>query len=247
MNRMAPRQIIDQIEANAALPAGNGDRFAGYAVMGLPFRSGHVLALRRFPVSSVGPGYTSVWHRDPNGTWTFYSTVNPGLACSRYFGRDIMYNVITPIDLEWTGPAQFHVNIGTILHWEVALTESLLSRLMNAAASLIRDDWWQRKSLLKAMGAAARFALGAGKVNLSGRTPNGHEFMANPQRVWLVDSSHAIINGLDLGPPGALTPQARLNEVLIPQRGLFAVARAFLRAPSQTLNTHPVLARAGNR
>jgi hypothetical protein len=246
MNRMNPREIIDQIEANAALPAGSGERFSGYAVMGLPFRSGHVLALRRFPASSVGPGYTSVWHRDPNGAWTFYSTVNPELACSRYFGRDIAHNVITPIDIEWTGPARFRVNIGTILHWQVMLTESLLSRLMNAAASLVRDAWWQRKSMLKAMSALARFALGAGKINLIGKTPNGHEFMANPQRVWLIDSSHAIINGLDLGPPGALIRQARLNEVLIPQRGLFAVARAFLHMPSQTTST-AVLARAESR
>ena len=44
---------------------GQEERFSGYGVMGLPFRSGHVLALRRFPVTSVGPGYTSVWWRDP--------------------------------------------------------------------------------------------------------------------------------------------------------------------------------------
>jgi len=246
MNRMNPREIIDQIEATAALPAGAGERFSGYAVMGLPFRSGHVLALRRFPASSVGPGYTSVWHRDPNGVWTFYSTVNPELACSRYFGRDIAHNVITPITMEWTGPARFRVNIGTILHWQVTLTESLFSRLMNVAASLVRDAWWQRKSILRAMGVTARFALGVGKINLIGKTPNGHEFMANPQRIWLIDSSHAIVNGLDLGPPGALIPQARLNEVLIPQRGLFAVARAFLHTPGQTTST-AVVARAESR
>ena len=31
-----------------AIPDGSGDRFSGYAVIGLPFSSGHVLALRRF-------------------------------------------------------------------------------------------------------------------------------------------------------------------------------------------------------
>jgi len=68
---MDPRSIIQGIEQDGSLPAGTGDRFAGYAVIGLPFASGHVLSLRRFPVSSVGPGYTSVWHRDPAGRWTF--------------------------------------------------------------------------------------------------------------------------------------------------------------------------------
>jgi hypothetical protein len=39
------------------------ERFAGYGVMGLPFRSGHYLALRHFPASSIGPGFRAVWHR----------------------------------------------------------------------------------------------------------------------------------------------------------------------------------------
>ena len=77
-------------------------------------------------------------------------------------------------------------------------------------------------------------------MNLAGKTPNGHEFIANPQRLWLIDSSHATLNGLDFGPPGALARQARLNDVLIPQRGVFAVARAFLRTPRQTSSMLPV-------
>jgi hypothetical protein len=36
------------------IPDDIGDRFSGYAVIGLPFSSGHVLALRRFEASSVG-------------------------------------------------------------------------------------------------------------------------------------------------------------------------------------------------
>ena len=41
---MQPREIVLKIEDSAAVPPGKGDRFAGYAVIGLPFRSGHVLA-----------------------------------------------------------------------------------------------------------------------------------------------------------------------------------------------------------
>jgi hypothetical protein len=237
---MQPREIVDQIEISPALPAGNGDRFAGYGVMGLPFRSGHLLALRRFPASSIGPGYTSVWHRDPHGDWTFYSTVSPDLGCSRYFGAEIMHNVVAPISIEWAGPTQFRVNIGTALRWEVRLRESSATRLMNAVASLVPDAWWQKKLMLKAMGAAARLAFGTGKMNLAGKTPNGYEFIANPQRVWLIESSHAILNGLDLGPTGALAQQAQLNDFFIPQRGLFAVARAFLQMPPQQSSTFAV-------
>jgi hypothetical protein len=226
---MNPREIAFQIESEALLPAGDGDRFGGYAVIGLPFRSGHVLALRRFPASSVGPGYTSVWHRDPQGVWTFYSTVDPGLGCSRYFGAEITRNVVAPIGIEWTGPTQFQVNIDGAIHWELSLRENLPLRFMNSMASLVPDTWWHKKFMLRAIGVAARFTLGAGKLNLAGRTPNGQEFITNPVRVWLIDSSRATVNGTDPGQVGALSRQAQLNDFLIPQRGLFAVARAFLQ------------------
>jgi hypothetical protein len=229
---MQPREIVLNIEDSAAVPPGKGDRFAGYAVIGLPFRSGHVLALRRFPASSVGTGYTSVWHRSPAGDWTFYSTVAPDQGCSQYFGSEIKRNVVGPIDIVWDGPTQFCVIIGDTLQWEVTLTSSALSRSMNAVASFVPETWWQTRVMLKMMGHAARIALGTGKMNLVGKTPNGHEFIANPERVWLIDSSRAVIDGKDIGPVGALARQARLNEFLIPQRGIFAVARAFLQAPS---------------
>jgi hypothetical protein len=231
---MEPREIIGNIEKTASLPMGRADRFAGYAVIGLPFRSGHVLALRRFPASFLGPGYTSVWHRNPAGDWTFYPTVAPEQGCTRYFGSAIQRNVVEPIDLRWTGPAQFCVLIGDALRWEVTLNESPLSRLMNSVARLVPDTWWQTRMTLKIMGHAARIMLGTGRMNLAGRTPNGHEFIANPQRVWLIDSSRAVVNETDLGPVGALDQQTSLNEFLIPQRGVFAVVRAFLEPPNGT-------------
>jgi hypothetical protein len=64
---METSELIRNIEEDASLPLGSSERFAGYAVIGLSFRSGHVLTLRRFPASSLGAGYTSIWHRDPGG------------------------------------------------------------------------------------------------------------------------------------------------------------------------------------
>jgi len=61
---MDPRTIILGIERHASLPPGTEDRFSGYEVIGLPFRSGHVLSLSRFPASPLGRD-TSVLHRDP--------------------------------------------------------------------------------------------------------------------------------------------------------------------------------------
>lgn len=57
--------------------------------MGLPFRSGNVLGLRRWTASSVGDGFASIWHRDPKGRWTFYESTDPKVACTRWFGASV--------------------------------------------------------------------------------------------------------------------------------------------------------------
>jgi hypothetical protein len=84
-----PAEIVKKLEAHAELPPGSEERFFGYGVMGLPFKSGHLLGLRRFPASSIGPGYRSVWHRAPDGRWTFYQDQPPEMACTRYFGDEV--------------------------------------------------------------------------------------------------------------------------------------------------------------
>src|SRR5215831_9087410 len=81
----APRAIITSIEAAPTLPPGADERVAGYGVMGLPFTSGHYLAMRRFPVSSFGGAYTAVWWREPAGAWHMFSDVEPMLSCPRFF------------------------------------------------------------------------------------------------------------------------------------------------------------------
>ncbi|HEU5400764.1 MAG TPA: hypothetical protein VFU86_05365 [Terriglobales bacterium] len=242
---MQPRTIIEGIEQNSLVPAGECDRFAGYAVIGLPFVSGHVLALRRFPASSLGPGYTSVWHRDPGGTWTFYSTVAPEQSCSRYFGSEIEHNVHAPIQIVWTAADTLRVvaECSRPIAWEITVGETTASRLMNFVARQLPDSLWQSRFMLHVMGVAARVLLGTGKMNLAGRTPNGQEFIANPKQVWVVKSSRAVVSGVDLGPAGPLASQARLNDFLLPQKGLFAVASAFLQSPTSL--SHAVMRRAG--
>jgi hypothetical protein len=85
------------------LPPGDCERVSGYGVMGLPFASGHVLGLRRWTVSSVGDRFTSIWHRNPAGCWTFYESVPCEVACFRYFGTDVEREQIVPIVLDLAG------------------------------------------------------------------------------------------------------------------------------------------------
>jgi hypothetical protein len=118
------------------------------------------------------------------------------------------------------GPDKFRVIVdgSRPLSWEVTLSRTVASRLTNAAAGLVPDSWWQKHFMLRVMGFTAGYVLGTGKMDLAGRTPNGQEFIADPQQVWLVTSSPAVVNGADVGPAGPSPEQARLNVLLIPQR-----------------------------
>lgn len=226
-----PSQLVRQVETGAALPAGDEERFAGYGVMGLPFASGHVLALRRFPASSIGPGFTSVWHRHPSGNWAFFSDVDPGLSCSRFFGNALTRSERGAITLEWTDPWRLTITVPAAeLTWGVELAETRVTRLLNGVAAALPAPLWRRPVTLAVMARVAGRALGAGELRLHGCTPNGHRFRAAPKRLWMIKESRARIGSIDLGEPGPLALQAHLGEFLIPQRGIFVIGSAMLES-----------------
>ena len=100
----APRGFAAASIKTPGLQGGTEERFAGYGVMGLPFRSRHYLALRNFPASSIGPGYRAVWHRDPHRRWTFYADAPAEVSCARYFGATPGGAERVPIDVHLDRP-----------------------------------------------------------------------------------------------------------------------------------------------
>src|SRR5512141_534625 len=131
-----PKSAIEIIERSGVMPAGEEERFAGDGVMGVPCESGHVLCLRRFPVASIGRGYTSVWHRDPGGCWTFVQDVPPQSGCSRYFGSAVDRSLVQDIRITWSSPWSFAVDTHGehTIHWEVGLARTKLADLVNAVS-----------------------------------------------------------------------------------------------------------------
>jgi hypothetical protein len=227
---LEPKEIAERLEQSAELPGGDEERFSGYAVMGVPFASGHVLGLRHFPASSLGHGYTSVWHRDPEGRWVFCQDVPPEQGCSRYFGSALDGSLIGQIRIVWSDPREFTVSVkgGLPLNWRISLTQTPGSRLMNAVSQALPGSIWRSPAALRMMGKAAGSILKAGRISLVGQVPNGQRFIANPRHLWIVASSQATLNGQDLGPVRPLPDQASLGDFWIPQRGIFAAANAFL-------------------
>lgn len=223
-----PRTLVDELAAAASLPAGRQERFNGYGVMGLPFESGHVLAMRRFPASSVGQGYRSVWHRDPGGAWTFYADVAPRMACTRFFGAAAARTIETDIVIEWREPFRMHVAMPAMsFEWDVTAAPTAATRLMTSAGRLLPGAAWRSPFVLAIMAALAGPLLGAGRLGLYGTAPNGQHFVANPRALWAVVDSRARLAGEDFGAPGPAHPQARLGDFWIPQRGILALGQAY--------------------
>lgn len=217
------RELAAAAERDAQLPGGEDERFAGYGVMGQPFSSGYILALRRFPASSVGPAYTAVWMRRPSGSWTMYTDVPPDVSCPRYFGNAVESTSIHRIDIAWRTDRRFTVRIGDDvgLDWEVSLASTPVTRMMSALSSALPPQLWSNRIFLRVMGAVAGPALRAGRIGLTGRVPNGQEFRASPARIWFISGSTATLHGQGLGSPRRVPAQTRLGDFWIPQRGIF--------------------------
>lgn len=208
-------------------PSDHEETFAGYGIMGVPFASGHVLAMRRFPASSVGPAYTSIWRRDPDGSWVFWQDQPDTMACPRYFSAALAETRHLPIQLEWPSESTLRLAVpDQDFEWTTTMASSPVTRLLNTAGSLIPDRLWSARGVLSFMGSVAGTALRAGNVDLYGSVPNGQHFIANPRTIWLVVETTARLGDSDFGPTGPLAEQTRLGDFWIPQRGIFAMGRA---------------------
>lgn len=227
MPTTAPGELADGVD-RSDLPAGSDERLAGYGIMGQPFRSGHVLALRRFPHTSIGSGYTSVWHCDLNGRWTMWNDVAPLDSCPRYFGPALTAVHQSTIDVAWPDPWTVHVHIDGVLDWQTTIAPTISTCMMSAVGSRLPDAWWRNQLVLAAMSRIAGPVLRAGTLRLHGTVPTGQWFRVKIPHMWATTEVSAMLRGQPLGSPGPVPNQRWLGGFALPNRGLFAIGRATL-------------------
>lgn len=221
------RDAVLAAEKHAKLLPGVDERFSGWGLMGLPFRPGDVIAARRFPVSSVGPGYSSVWYRNPGGQWTIYADAPPETACTRFFGSAVARAAVCPVMLEWTGEDELHIEVPEGgLSCDITVGSTLASRAMNLMSASLPEWAWRSPRMLRLMAMMAGPMLRAGKLSMTGVVPNRQSFIANPRRIWVVKSGVLRVEGRETSQPGPVRPQAQLGDFLIPQCGLLAIGNA---------------------
>jgi hypothetical protein len=219
-----PGEVAGALEDTPGHLDAQRERFRGYGVMGLPFESGHVLGLRRFPMSSIGPGYTSIWHRSPDGRWSFWSTIEPEVSCARYTGEMSDDTRQTAIRLAWPEPYRLTIAADDPgLSWEVTFAATPASRILSALAQQLPGELLANERVLRALGPVAGTMLGAGRLALTGRMPNRQTYHLVPSQVWMVTASRAQLGATDFGRPAPLPQQATIGDFRIPQKGLLAV------------------------
>jgi hypothetical protein len=221
----APGDLAAVLERSDLFP-GEGERFVGYGIMAQPFRSGHVLALRRFPHTSIGAGYTSVWQCDPGGRWTMWSDVACLNSCPRYFGPALAAAEQAAIGIEWPDPWSIRVRIDGILDWRTAIGRTAATRLMTTLGSHLPDPLWRNRVVLAAMSRVAGPVLRAGAIRPQGHVPSGQWFRVKIPRIWATTEVGATVHGEGLGPAGPTHPQRWLGGFALPNRGLFAIGTA---------------------
>jgi hypothetical protein len=202
----------------------------GWGVFGLPFATGHVLALRVFPDNDFSP-YRTLWHRRRDGQWSIYVD-GPRLetACPRYYGAACAHTAFARIGVEWTGPASLRILMDEPeLEWTLTAYETPILRMVNAASSLMPLWTWRPASLLRAREVLAARLLGMGDIRLSGTMPSGHVGTLMPEQMYFIDAATATVDGESLGRPAQMIPNPRIGDVTLPARGVLAIGQAMWR------------------
>ena len=219
-------QAIEPLTQKSPLPGFEYVR--GFGVFGLPFDSGHVLALRVFPENDFAP-YTTVWHRTPGGIWSIFVD-GPRLdtACPRYYGAAARHVQFSKVTLQWTEAMALSISVDAPrLEWHVSMATPPLFKVMNAISPRLPEPLWRAPTTLRAFERLGKTLFDLGDITLIGTAPNGHFTILMPQRMFLITGAQAKLNGYDLGHPTRSAENPAIGAVNLPARPVFAVGRAY--------------------
>jgi hypothetical protein len=206
-------------------PWPNHEYVKGWGVFGLPFDSGHVLAVRVFPENDFA-AYRTLWHRDPAGRWSIYVD-GPSLdtACPRYYGAACEHTGYAHLGITWIGPATLRVTMDQPpLEWTLTARQTPLLGALNSISAKLPAGSWHSGPMVRARERAGT-ALGMGHLQLSAVMPSGHRGTLMPERMYFVNESRAVFEGLDLGQPTRLRDNPRIGDVPLPARGVLAIGQ----------------------
>ncbi len=199
----------------------------GYAVLALPFDSGHLLGLRVFPENDFAP-YVSVWHRSPDGDWEIFVD-GPALetACPRYWKPATETVGFASIDVAWTAPNDLRVEVDDpALEWTLSMGAQSPLRALNAVNAALPRWTWRVDALVRLREWVARHYLEYGDIRLSFTTASGHETVLLALENYRIDTTTARLEGRSLGEPVSLDENPTIGDVPLPSAPSFVFGEA---------------------
>lgn len=238
MNLAAKAESIEPETGRSAWDGHEHGR--GYAVLSLPFASGHILGLRVMPENDFAP-YVSVWHRTPEEDWAIYVD-GPALetACPRYWKPATRTVAFATIDVAWTGPTDLRVTMDDpALEWTLSMTAPPLQRALNAVDGALPLWTWRPASLRRVREWVARRYLGYGDIRLSFTTASGHDTVLLARENYRIAGASASLDGASLGEPVVLDANPTIGGVRLPTAPSFVLgeAHAAIRDPAEYRRT----------
>ncbi|MFB6189531.1 MAG: hypothetical protein ABEI57_06575 [Halapricum sp.] len=209
-------------------PVPGYEHVRGFGIYGLPFDTGHVLALRVFPENDFAP-YVTIWHRTPEGTWSIYvDGPRHDTACPRYYGAAVDNVASSKITLTWLGPMELRVAMDDPdLDLTVELESSRLTTLVNAVGPRIPVSVWRVPEVARGLARIADLVFDIGTVRLVGTAPNGQRTVLLPRQLYPIVTGSATLDGVDLGRPVRSKTNPTIGSVALPARPMLAIGEAY--------------------
>ncbi|HSJ23897.1 MAG TPA: hypothetical protein VK929_04370 [Longimicrobiales bacterium] len=225
---MQPRKYALRMERRHRHGTGGGEHFTGYGAMALAFQSGDVVALHRLTASSAGPPFVELWHRTPDGHWTFHSSVDRRRSVARYFANTAADVRCDDIEMRWTDGSALAVTARRArIRLALRLAGSPAANAASVLAGLVPESVWSLPTAARATRALVGAIMGVGPLPFSGTTDAGHTFHVRPLRLWRVAGAVCVLAGRDPG------PLAALHDVSVPAGMTLSTAPIFMAASVQ--------------
>lgn len=218
-------QIRPSVEPS---PIAGYEHVRGYGIYALPFKSGHVLALRVFPENDFAP-YSTIWHRTPDGHWSIYvDGPRHDTACPRYYSDATDHVQSANISITWVGPMELQVEMDDPkLELTVQMDAPRPAKFLNAIGARIPTSLWRVPGMASLFAHIADAVFDIGDVTLIGTAPNGQHAMLLPRQMYPIDAAVGILDGENLGEPTTSETNPTMGDVAFPARPMLAVGEAY--------------------
>lgn len=109
------------------------------------------------------------------------------------------------------------------------MTAPALLRALNVVSAALPLWTWKPGPLLRIREWMAKRVLGMGDLRFSFITPSRQSAVIMPERIYLIQSSQATLEGTDLGQLTRLSANPTIGGVPLPTRPAFVIGQAHAR------------------